>query len=412
MKTLIQPIKKPCMFPRKYMQKKIAAIVVFLLFGFTMLAQDPAAPKTVSSGNNLLATLLIITTILLSFVIWGMGQVLIALSKQLLEKNKAANKAAAASLLVILLLFSQTLLAQATNTPEAVKVLPNYGGLSATTFYILVTVVVTEVLAILFLFFSIRRIYVELLPEKAAAAVKSSKMAALWSRLDKKFLTKAIPVEHEADALLEHDYDGIQELDNSLPPWWKYGFILTIAFAFVYLLNYHVFGNGKNPTEEYAAEMNQAKIEKEAFEANNKDKINESNVPMADAPGINRGKEFYTANCVACHGTLGEGGAGPNLTDDYWLHKGSLNDVYHTLKVGYPDKGMQSWAIKFNPKEMSEIASFVKTLRGTNPPNAKAKQGDLFVETTNGSVAIKDPTAKTIVLDTAGKTSPGNTKEK
>lgn len=389
------------MFLQKYMHKKLAVIIVFLLFGFTMLAQDPAAPKAVSSGNNLLATLLIITTILLSFVIWGMGQVLIALSRQLLDKNKAASKAAGTTLLVILFLFSQNLLAQVTVPPDAVKVIPNYGGLSATTFYALVIVVVTEVIAILFLFFSIRRIYTELLPEKAAAAVKSSKMAALWSRLDKKFLTKAIPVEHEADALLDHDYDGIQELDNSLPPWWKYGFIITIGFAFVYLLNFHVWGNGKNPTEEYAAEMNQAKIEKEAYEANNKDKIDESNVPMANEAGIKRGKEFYTANCVACHGTLGEGGAGPNLTDDYWLHKGSLTDVYQTLKVGYADKGMQSWAIKFNPKEMSEIASFVKTLKGTNPPNAKAKQGDLYVEATAGSA-----TGANTATDSTKKTSP------
>ncbi len=389
------------MFLQKYMHKRLAVIIVFLLFGFTMLAQDPAAPKAVPSGNNLLATLLIITTILLSFVIWGMGQVLIALSRQLLEKNKAASKAAGITLVVFLLLCSQNLLAQVAEAPAAVKVIPNYGGLSATTFYALVTVVVTEVAAILFLFLSIRRIYTELLPEKAAAAVKSSKMTALWSGLDKRFLTKAIPVEHEADALLDHDYDGIQELDNSLPPWWKYGFIITIGFAFVYLLNFHVWGNGKNPTEEYAAEMNQAKIEKEAYEANNKDKIDESNVPMANEAGIKRGKEFYTANCVACHGTLGEGGAGPNLTDDYWLHKGSLTDVYHTLKVGYADKGMQSWAIKFSPKEMSEIASFVKTLKGTNPPNARAKQGDLYVEAPAGPVA-----EASTATDSTKKSSP------
>lgn len=389
------------MFSQKYMYKKLAVSIVFLLFGCTMLAQDPAAPKAVSSGNNLLATLLIITTILLSFVIWGMGQVLIALSRQLLDKNKAVSKVAGSAILVILLLFSQNLVAQVAVPTDAVKVIPNYGGLSATTFYALVTVVVTEVIAILFLFFSIRRIYTELLPEKAAAAVKASKMAAVWSGLDKKFLTKAIPVEHEADALLDHDYDGIQELDNSLPPWWKYGFIITIAFAFIYLLNFHVWGNGKNPTEEYAAEMNQAKIEKEVYEANNKDKIDESNVPMANEAGIKKGKEFYMANCVACHGTLGEGGAGPNLTDDYWLHKGSLSDIYHTLKVGYPDKGMQSWAIKFSPKEMSEIASFVKTLEGTNPPNARAKQGDLFIEAKTGSAT--DSIKKTLPIITVIK---------
>jgi len=303
---------------------------------------------------------------------------------------------------VILSMISNSVLAQtAAATDVAVKVLPNYGGVSPNTFYLLVAVIVTEIFAVLFLFFSIKRVMAELLPEKVAAVAKKSSMADLWTKLDSKFFTKAVPVEQEADALLDHDYDGIQELDNSLPPWWKYGFIITIGFACVYLLNFHVFGNGKNPTQEYAAEMASAQAAKEVYEANNKDKIDEANVPMADATGIDKGKENYMANCVACHGTMGEGGAGPNLADDYWLHKGSLNAVYHTLKVGYAEKGMQSWAVKFNPKEMSEIASFVKTLKGTNPPNGKAAQGDMYVDETPGAVAAPADSLKANRLDSS-----------
>jgi len=380
------------MFLQNYRNKKLIVTGLLVLSGFSIWAQDTPAEKAVTSGNNLLATLLIITTILLSFVIWGMGQVLVALSRQLMEKNRNVS-AVATTLLVFFILLSPGIMAQNVSTVEAVKTIPNYGGLSANTFYLLVAVVATEVVAILFLFFSIRRIYTELLPEKTAAAVKESKLAALWVKLDKKLFTKAIPLEKEADALLEHDYDGIRELDNSLPPWWKYGFILTIGFAVVYLLNFHVFGNGKNPTEEYAAEMTQAKIEKEIYDANNKDKIDESNVPMAAEAGIKNGQEFFLANCVACHGTKGEGGAGPNLTDDYWLHKGSLNDIYNTIKKGYPDKGMQSWAVKFSPKEISELASFVKTLKGSNPPGAKAPQGDIFKEGSSTSDSSKVATA-------------------
>jgi cytochrome c oxidase cbb3-type subunit 3 len=381
MKQLPQPIKKTCMFLQNSMNKKITITALFVLISFTILAQDAPATKTVTSGNNLLAILLITTTVILAFVIWGLGQVLIALSRQLLDKNKTASKILTLSLLVILSLISGNLMAQDAVKEELVKVIPNYGGLSATTFYFLVAVIATEICAILFLFFSIRRVYSELIPEKAAAVVKKSRLAGLWLKLDKKLFTKAIPIEHEADILLDHNYDGIQELDNALPPWWKYGFIITIGFAIVYLLNFHVFGNGKNPTEEYAEEMNIAKIKKEAYEAKNKDRIDEANVPMADAAGIKNGKDHFLANCIACHGSLGEGGVGPNLTDDYWIHKGSLNDIYKTLKIGYPDKGMQSWATKFNPKEMSEIASYVKTLKGTNPPNGKTPQGDLFTET-------------------------------
>ena len=367
---------------KKSMNKKKIATAFFLLIGYTLFAQaSPAAPSAVTAGSNMLEILLIITAFVLLFVIWGMGQVLVALSRQLLDKTSEASKGAVLSVLVILSLLSENAQAQTVAADAAANVIPNYGGISANTFYVLLSIITTEIFAILFLFFSIRRIFVELLPEKSAAAVKKSKLAALWVRLDKKLFTKAIPIEQEADALLDHNYDGIQELDNALPPWWKYGFIITIGFAFVYLLNFHVLGNGKNPTEEYAVEMENAKIAKEAYEANNKDKIDETMVPMADAAGMKIGKDDYIANCIACHGSKGEGGAGPNLTDDYWIHKGSLNDIYHTLKVGYADKGMQSWAIKFSPKEMSEIASYVKMLKGTNPPGAKAPQGDLYDET-------------------------------
>lgn len=384
------------MFLQTFIHKKITVTVLFLLISFTMLAQNAPAAQTVTLGTNLLAVLLIATTMLLAFVIWALGQVLIALSRQLMEKNKTASKAAAISLLLILSTFSQNVLAQNAVAGEVAKATPNYGGLSANTFYFLVAVVLTEIFAILFLYFSIRRINAELLPEKAAKAFKESKLASIWIWLDKKLFTKAIPIEHEADALLDHNYDGIQELDNALPPWWKYGFILTIGFAFVYLLHFHVLGNGKNPTEEYQEEMSKAQIEKEAYEAKNKDRIDEANVPMADAAGIKSAEVNFLANCVACHGAKGEGGVGPNLTDDYWLHKGSLNDIYNTIKKGYPDKGMQSWASKFNPKEMSQLASYVKTLKGTNPPNGKAPQGDLFSEsaTTDSLKIIKVDSTK------------------
>ena len=102
------------------------------------------------------------------------------------------------------------------------------------------------------------------------------------------------------------------------------------------------------------------------------------------------------------NGAKGEGGVGPNLTDDYWLHKGSLNDVYRTIKVGYPDKGMQSWASKFSPKEMSQLASYVKALKGTNPPNGKTAQGDLFTDTaaTDSLNTNKTDSLKITGLDT------------
>jgi len=361
----------------KEINKKISLLFVLLCTLTTVMAQNGATPeKTTEPGYNLLAILLVIMTVVLAFVLWGLGQVLVVLGKQLLEKTKNASKEITAVLVIILAFASQHAAAQ-DNSKDIATVVPNYGGLSSTTFYLFVTVIITEVLAILFLVFSIRRLYSELLPEKKTKT-KIPVLRSWWSRLDQKLFTKAIPVEKEADVMLDHDYDGIRELDNALPPWWKYGFYITIVVAVIYLFNFHVFGSGKNPAEEYAAEMEEARIQKAAFEASNKDKIDENNVPMADATGLAEAKEIFTTKCWPCHGKLGEGGAGPNLTDDYWLHKGSLNDIFQTIKNGYADKGMQSWSKDFTPKQISFLASYIKTLHGTNPPNAKAAQGELF----------------------------------
>jgi cytochrome c oxidase cbb3-type subunit 3 len=365
--------------------KKILLALTALFCVTTLMGQNATGPveKTVTSSNNLLVYLLVTMSIVLAFVIWGLGQALVTLSKQVVEKNKSSSKIFTTTLVIGFMLLSQIL--QAQNGEESIKVLPNYGGLSSETFYFFVAVISAEIITILFLALSVRSMYSSLLPEKEPAPVKVFALKKWWARIDKRIFTKATPVEKEADILLDHNYDGIQELDNALPPWWKYGFYLTIGVAVIYLLNFHVFGTGKNPTQEYDAEIAKARIEKEIYESKNKDKIDENNVPMADAAGLETAKGIFTTQCFACHGKLGEGGAGPNLTDDYWLHKGSLNDIYHTIKNGYPEKGMQSWAAVFSPKEISFLASYVKSLHGTKPANAKAPQGDLETETSPSS---------------------------
>lgn len=358
---------------------------------FASIAQETAQAAAKEEGSNLLAILLTVVAILLAFIIWGMGQALISISRLALDKQKNIAKTIVAAVVLALSFVSQNALAQETVEAVVVEAAPNYGGLSANNFYAFVIVIFIEIAAILFLAFNIKSVYSELVPEKVVAH-KKSKLKTWWAAMDSKFFTKAIPVEKEEDALLDHDYDGIRELDNSLPPWWKYGFYITIMVAFIYMGYYHVFAEGKNPLQEYAAEMEQAKIEKEMYEANNKDRVDESNIPMADAAGIGEGKELFVAKCWACHGKAGEGGAGPNLTDEYWMHKGSLNDIYQSIKVGYQDKGMQSWAKEFTPKQMANISSFIKTLKGTNPPNAKAPQGELFSE---GAAPTADTVTKT-----------------
>jgi cytochrome c oxidase cbb3-type subunit III len=373
--------------------RKILLLVFALLFAGSswVMGQATTAPvKEVQSTNNMLAIVLVIISLVFAFVIFGMGQVLLQLIRQVMEKNR--QEKIVTTLLVIGLFCGNGLFAQDTATTEAVTVLPNYGGLNATAFWLLVAVIAIEVVAILFMLFFINRIQQELVPAKVKPA--GIPFAERWAKLNNRFFTKAIPVEQEEDFLLDHDYDGIRELDNSLPPWWKWGFIITILFAGVYLLNFHVLGYGLDPTQEYEAEVKVAAAQLEAFNAKNKDKVDENNIVMADASGLADGKEIYTSVCWACHGKAGEGGAGPNLTDDYWLHKGSLNDIYTSIKIGYPDKGMQSWQKQYSPKQMSQLASYIKTLKGTNPANAKAAQGDLFTEATDTTVAVVAENAK------------------
>jgi len=210
-----------------------------------------------------------------------------------------------------------------------------------------------------------------------------------WADLDSRLLTKAIPVEKEADHLLDHDYDGIKELDNALPPWWKWGFYITVILAPIYILYYH-YGKGMSPEQEYQAEMKLAAADIEAYRKASNDNVDEKTVTMGDAGVIAKGKAIYQKNCFMCHGANGEGGVGPNLTDNFWLHGGSINDVFKTIKYGVPDKGMQAWEKMLSPGEIRELASFVKSVKGTNPPNGKAPQGDEYKEESASPPAAKD----------------------
>jgi len=364
---------------KRSLNKKLYLAFLTGIFAIPLQAQstaDPAATTT-SSGNSYAQVLMIVIAFLLAFVIWGLSRVLTEYARKTLEKNKETPKIVPIILLVAFSLLSYTLEAQ-DPTVETVTALPNYGGLSPLNFWLLVSVISTEIIVIAVLLFLIKGFERELLPQKAK--VKSINFKTWWLSIDKKLFTKAVPVEREADILLDHNYDGIRELDNALPPWWKYGFYVTIGIAIIYLLNYEVLGYGKNPTQEYNEEMAKAKIQMELYAAKSGDKIDENNIEMPGSDGLARGKEIFTTTCWPCHGKYGEGGAGPNLTDNYWLHKGSLNDIYQSIKHGYPDKGMQSWEKNFSPKEINDLAGYIKTLKGTNPPNAKAPQGDLYTE--------------------------------
>ncbi len=217
---------------------------------------------------------------------------------------------------------------------------------------------------------------------KTGRQIETTGLGKWWSNLDKKLFTRAVPVEKEADVLLDHDYDGVRELDNALPPWWKWGFYITLIIGVFYMFRFHVWHTGPTPEEEYNKEMQVAAAEIELNRSTDKNAVNENTVTLADANGIAAGKKVFTGTCFPCHGANGEGNAvGPNLTDKYWLHGGSLSNVFKTITNGVPDKGMQAWGKTFSSAEIKNIASYVLSLQGSNPANAKASQGDLFSPT-------------------------------
>ena len=324
---------------------------------------------------------MIITSIVLVGVIWLLSQVMITLSKSILKKRREEG-----SIKTILILIGTTLLSSIANAQDSYIVTGmnkdgNYGGMSFIGFYALLSVIALELVVILYFSIMIRRLFRDLSGEsdKALARVgEASKLLKWWKQLDKNWMTKAVEIEKEADILLDHDYDGIKELDNALPPWWKYGFYITIVIGIIYLFNFHVWGTGPTPEQEYSAEVAEGQLLEEQYKARTKDVIDENNLTLADADGIASGKALFTQSCIACHAADGGGGIGPNLTDNYWIHGGKLADIYKTIKVGYPEKGMQSWQSMYSPIQIRNLASFVQSIKGAKTANPKAPQGDLM----------------------------------
>jgi cytochrome c oxidase cbb3-type subunit III len=206
---------------------------------------------------------------------------------------------------------------------------------------------------------------------------------SLWVRLRERFITgELLPVGEEQALVIDHSYDGIQELDNKMPPWLRYTFLGTIAFAVIYMVNFAFFGLVQTSEQEYVAEVEQAHKEIEAYKLVAAKGIDENNVQfVSDAAALTAAKGIYQQNCQACHGAAGEGSVGPNLTDEYWLHGGSIKDVFKTIKYGVPQKGMISWEQKLQPDQIQQLASYVLSLQGTAPANAKAPQGEKMSST-------------------------------
>lgn len=211
------------------------------------------------------------------------------------------------------------------------------------------------------------------LAERAFAKGKSR----WWSNLMKK-MTRSKAVEEEDEILRDHDFDGIKELDNALPPWWLYGFYITIIFSIIYLVRFHVL-NDYTQSEEYETEMAEARQAVEEYKKSNPDLLTAENVELlTDAGSLESGKAIFQANCIACHMADGGGGIGPNLTDNYWILGAGIKNVYYTISEGgRSGKGMIPWKSTLSPQEMQQVSSYVISLQGSTPANPKNPEGEL-----------------------------------
>ncbi|MEW4924805.1 cbb3-type cytochrome c oxidase N-terminal domain-containing protein [Algibacter sp. 2305UL17-15] len=231
---------------------------------------------------------------------------------------------------------------------------------------------------------ALENVMLQKLDEEAKAKFLAKKESAYKFTWLKETYTKLLgskPIEEEGEIILDHNYDGIKELDNNLPPWWVYAFYISIVFAFVYLAKYHVF-NGDTQIDEFETELAEAKIAIEEYKKTAKNLVDANTVTqLTEAGDLAAGKAIFQTNCVACHMADGGGGIGPNLTDKHWILGGDIKSIFTTISEGgRSGKGMIAWKTQLKPLEMAQVASYVLTFQGTTPANPKAAEGDVWVD--------------------------------
>ncbi len=356
---------------KKLIRKFLILLPFLILHGSTFAADasnnnNPAGISSGSFARYVLGGVIV----LLGFVIFILTNAIKIAGQNYQEKIKAERNSAGKILSIILILsiFSNSLFAQ---TEANTKNFASNWDL-----YILMIIVLVLFIAILAM---VRTLFI-LMGIKAI-----EKEQKLDGPKEKTFFQKfnnTLPIEEEDSLDLSHDYDGIRELDNKIPSWWTWAFFSFVLFAIVYLYRMFVSETLPNQYVELAKANEIAAEQKLEFLKNSANNVDENSVVFLGAADIAQGAAVYAQNCVACHGDKGQGGVGPNLTDDYWLHKGGIKEIFYSIKYGWQEKGMKSWKDDFSPIQIAQLTSFVKTLHGTNPPMPKAQQGELYTEDT------------------------------
>jgi cytochrome c oxidase cbb3-type subunit 3 len=379
----------------------VKALVVVISIGFSSNDAFAAGPPKASELSNPLAQVLLVIIVglllaigLLANVILGAAQVYLQRYK---DERKKGNNAAGKFLTIALLCLTTSALFAADAPAAATAAVAeetSIAGLALTSFYVMVSVIFLELLILWVLLANLKK----LLAKEAAvnadadevAAEKTSSFLQWWDNFN-----SFKPIQEESSIDLGHDYDGIRELDNRLPPWWLYGFYITIIFAGLYLYRYHVAKSAPLSKEELTIALDQAAADKEEYLKKSASNVDENTVTYLTSPADHEaGQKIFITICAACHLADGGGSVGPNMTDNYFIHGGGIKDIFKTIKYGYPEKGMKSWKDDYSPTQIAQLSSYVKSLVGTKPAKGKEPQGVLYDEKASAAPATDSTKAK------------------
>jgi cytochrome c oxidase cbb3-type subunit 3 len=364
--------------------KKLFLSLLAWLPGMLLFAQT-ATPKS-KGGLVDINWVLLAVALLLTAPIFILSKTLIYILKEKFKKenesekeNKKGKDSGKVAMLLLLMFsvlggFAQDVAVKTKGKDSSV-----FDLFSGTTWMLMITILL-ELVVILFLSMKtvsfIRAAKPETIPLEEETRVKPKKtvnwLQKKWEKINN-FRSEA----EEADIDTGHDYDGIRELNNPAPIWFKAAFALSILFALGYLYRYHIAKSAPLQIEEFNLAMKEGEKQHQEYLKKQGDVIDENTVKMLNAEDIASGKLIFKTKCAPCHLETGAGSTGPNLTDNYWLHGGSIGALFKTVKYGWVEKGMQSWQSELSPKQIAQVVSFIKSIHGTNPPNAKAPQGVL-----------------------------------
>lgn len=339
--------------------------------------------------------MLLIIAALLVVPVYYSSRAFIQTLKERLKKE--TNKGIITSAIIaITLLSSHPLFAQAATASAPSAIEPIADARNWMTIILLLIIILEVLIIVYFSYKTSNLVNKQSVATGESAVEEESAIESIWNKMN-----SFVPKGKEDSIDVGHNYDGIRELDNITPPWFTVSFVASIIFAAIYMYRYHVAESAPLMIEEYNIEMAAANAAK-ASNASNEAEITAETVTMLAAADIDKGKLLFTANCVSCHGpnaASSPNGVGPNLTDEYWIHGGSIKNVFHSISDGWPEKGMISWKSQLSSKQIAQITSYVMSVKGSVSSGGKEPQGEVYKE----AVAPAASDTNSVTIDTLKK---------